>query len=359
MSTKPHVWEFHALTKVWTGNINGKPNRLITTGLLGSIRWWFEVVVRGLGGAPCDPSNTKCIDREHCVACELFGCTGWARKFRLDVLGANGAVLRRQITKGQTFKLRFTPLRAIAPEEWALLNLTLRLIAEHGAIGGKTVFKPTDEHTRRNELHHQDFGIIELIKAPDGATSTNRTALEAYARHSRWHNARQNGFAWASLTNFWSVPGKYLTRQNADKSTFNRVLGRNESKVCRDCGSPHDPRQKCPRATPDRKGRVPAPHRRSEAMKSGATSSDRWLAGDQRVSKKVFSFKSPARTYGFINPLGKHESITLDEIKTRLGEAWQRTIVEEEVAEGDETRIQLLNGDMILDRLLRAPKETS
>lgn len=31
------------------------------------------------------PTNTKCEGKNHCDACELFGCTGWARKFRLEV----------------------------------------------------------------------------------------------------------------------------------------------------------------------------------------------------------------------------------------------------------------------------------
>lgn len=352
MSTKPHVWEFHALTKVWTGNINGKPNRLITTGLLGSIRWWFEVVVRGLGGAPCDPSNTKCIDREHCVACELFGCTGWARKFRFDVLDENGAVQRSQIAANDEFKLRFTPLRAMGHEEWALLDLTLRLIAEHGAIGGKTVFKPTEEEARQDEVHHQDFGIIKFVKAPNGATSTNKAALEAYARDSRWRRAPQNGFDWASLTNFWSVPKWHLARQAADSSTFNAVLNRKQSKTCRDCGAVHDPPTRCSKTQRH-------PKRHSEEMAVGASAGDTWLAGDQRVSKKIFSFKSPARTYGFVNPHGQQESITLNDIKTRLGKAWQQTVVEEEVAESDATRIQLLTGSKILERFLQAPKETS
>ncbi|HEX7122718.1 MAG TPA: hypothetical protein VF178_10150 [Gemmatimonadaceae bacterium] len=34
-------------------------SRLIPTGLLWSIRWWFEVLVRSLGGAPCDPASNQ------------------------------------------------------------------------------------------------------------------------------------------------------------------------------------------------------------------------------------------------------------------------------------------------------------
>ncbi len=142
-------WKLEALTDIWTGDVNQGDDRLIPTGLMGSIRWWFEVLVRGLDGKACDPTvdGVRCPDHEgrHCVVCELFGCTGWARKFRLVILNENGKVIQNQIRAGQTFILKFIPLRPIAPEEWCLLDATLRLIAEYGAIGGKTVFKPSEE----------------------------------------------------------------------------------------------------------------------------------------------------------------------------------------------------------------------
>ena len=122
------IYKFHALTDLWTGDVNGKSERLITTGLLGSIRWWFEVLVRGLGGRACDPTDTKCEDRNHCVVCELFGCTGWARKFRFEVLDKDCNIretrnnartnISPQIKKDDEFSLRFTALRPICNEEW-------------------------------------------------------------------------------------------------------------------------------------------------------------------------------------------------------------------------------------------------
>src|SRR5690606_40086882 len=55
------TYELQALTDIWTGDAgtaqSKQANRFVPTGLLGSIRWWFEVLVRGLGGAPCDPSS--------------------------------------------------------------------------------------------------------------------------------------------------------------------------------------------------------------------------------------------------------------------------------------------------------------
>jgi CRISPR-associated protein Cmr1 len=80
-------FEMRALTEIWIGDAEGQGGRLISTGLLGSIRWWFEVLVRWLGGKACDPTlpGVRCPapnkapyeSGHHCVVCELFGCTGW------------------------------------------------------------------------------------------------------------------------------------------------------------------------------------------------------------------------------------------------------------------------------------------
>lgn len=173
------TYELSAKTDLWTGDADRKPKRLITTGLLGSIRWWFEVLVRGLKGNACDPTRKQCEGRNHCVVCELFGCTGWARKFRFEVLDENGSTQAAQIEKEQNFGLRFIPLRPIRVEEWALLDATLHLIAGYGAIGGKTVFKPSDESGRKNETHHKDFGLIAIVSSP-ASVQTPHADLKKY-----------------------------------------------------------------------------------------------------------------------------------------------------------------------------------
>jgi len=168
-SLRLHSYDLCTLTDIWTGDAgtaqSKQANRLILTGFLGSIRWWFEVLVRGLGGSPCDPSSNQktCLNERHCVACELFGCTGWTRKFRFDVRTEQGAVITSKLTKGTKFHLCFTPLRAVKPEEWALLELALRLISEFGALGGKTVLKPSNQN---NKAQHADFGLVKLVYKP-------------------------------------------------------------------------------------------------------------------------------------------------------------------------------------------------
>ncbi len=304
-------WRLKALTDLWTGDADGKGQCTIPTGLLGSIRWWFEVLVRGLGGAACDPSesNNRCPDQQgrRYVVCELFGCTGWGRKFRFEVRGGNGAVMRDQIKKDTEFILRFTPLRPIAAQEWALLDLTLRLIADYGALGGKTVLKPSDEATRSGLPHHHDYGIVK-VEQRAGIQACSQADLERYVRDGRWRKPPQQDFAWASLTNFWCVNGRHLARQSADKSTFNKVLGRKEPKT---------------------QGQQLASNDRV----------NRWLAGRQQESKKIFSFRSPPRTFGFQSPGAVHFKM----IKKRLCKAWKDDGFKDE---------EFMTGAAILARLM-------
>ncbi len=91
------------LTPLWTGGVDQTCDRLHETGLIGSLRWWYEALLRGLGGEACDPTEHGCslddgkyrnsraeerrrlLEAGVCDACQLFGCTGWARRFRLNV----------------------------------------------------------------------------------------------------------------------------------------------------------------------------------------------------------------------------------------------------------------------------------
>jgi CRISPR-associated protein Cmr1 len=79
-------YRIEALTPIWTGNVDGKVDRIHESGIIGSLRWWYEAVVRGLGGWACDPSQTKCShEGDMCDVCRIFGTNGWRRRFRLTV----------------------------------------------------------------------------------------------------------------------------------------------------------------------------------------------------------------------------------------------------------------------------------
>jgi CRISPR-associated protein Cmr1 len=318
MSAAARDWRLRALTPIWTGGIEGKGDRLVPSGLLGSIRWWFEVLVRGLGGAACDPSDTqgRCPDKKgrHCVVCELFGCTGWARKFRLQVLDEAGKPKAAPIQKDETFTLCFVPLRPIQPEEWALINLTLRLIAEYGALGGKTIYKPTDEKNRESEQHHQDYGLVKIEKGPD-LTGVGRARLSEYVARGEWLKAKLD-LPWASLANFWCVNGRHLSRSGPQASTFNKVLGRKEDKSVK-----------------EKNGKRVV--RWSDLLDVKGNGIASWLSGRQQESKKVFSFKAVPRTFGFVKP----GTIDFNGMKERLKRAWA-DLKDEEFLAG----VEVLNG---------------
>lgn len=83
--------KLETLTPIWTGGANGKSEQLHLTGIMGSLRWWFEVLVRSVGGHVCDPGKRSCLydpdtDGGLCDVCRVFGTTGWARRFRLSVI---------------------------------------------------------------------------------------------------------------------------------------------------------------------------------------------------------------------------------------------------------------------------------
>lgn len=291
MSGSAKEWRLKALTDLWTGDADRNGGRTIPTGLLGSLRWWFEVLLRGLGGAACDPSdpNGRCPVQQgkRCVVCELFGCTGWGRKFRFEVRDGSGGIMSKQIKKDTEFTLRFTPLRPVAAEEWALLDLTIRLIADYAALGGRTVLRPSDEVNRSGSRQHRDYGIIEVEERPT-LKPVSRAEIERYVCDNRLRKPEQEDFSWASLTNFWCVNGKHLARQDASHSTFNKVLGRME------------------------------PKKQGQQLASNNTV-NQWLAGKQQESKKVFSFQDPPRTFGFV----KREVITFEQMKQRLEQEWR------------------------------------
>ncbi len=149
-----------ALTPIWTGNAE-RNTELRETGIIGSLRWWYEALIRGLGGSACDPtSDNRCPDKDgnHCDACELFGCTGWSRKFRLEVKKEENDIIT----------LRFIELRDVEDVEWALLNKTLQIIAKYGAFGGR--------------MAESRYGLIDIVQNDLNSFLIDQTILRGYFR---------------------------------------------------------------------------------------------------------------------------------------------------------------------------------
>ncbi|HLI82693.1 MAG TPA: type III-B CRISPR module RAMP protein Cmr1, partial [Bryobacteraceae bacterium] len=148
------------LTPVWTGDASSQGGRTRETGLIGSLRWWYEAILRGCGFYACDPSSGTCVYEDDrrlagiCLACQLFGCTGYSRRFRLEVEGGGGAGellpirlknpgvanhrgwrVPKFLTK--PFILKILPLYPKSMDTEGL-SLTLGLIERFGAFGAKT-----------------------------------------------------------------------------------------------------------------------------------------------------------------------------------------------------------------------------
>lgn len=79
-------------TPIWTGDIDMKSSLLQSTGIIGSLRWWTEAILRGMGKYICDPTSDNCPkevgnQKHYCLACLIFGATGIRKLFRLDISG--------------------------------------------------------------------------------------------------------------------------------------------------------------------------------------------------------------------------------------------------------------------------------
>ncbi len=162
MSNSTLTVKIKTLTPLWTGGVDGTMDRIHETGIIGSLRWWYEAIVRGLGGSACDPtSDSRCPDKDgnYCDACAVFGATGLQRAFRLEgTEWQNDARENRLTVKVSSHPkhrgwylgrgwmdegaMNIVPMRL--PEGWSryelqqTLSLTLRLIECWGGIGPKT-----------------------------------------------------------------------------------------------------------------------------------------------------------------------------------------------------------------------------
>lgn len=185
--------KFKTLTPIWTGDANKKCTAIKDTSIIGSMRWWYEAIIRGAGGYACDPSNGGCefdtkgyekalknaksIDealeiglKNVCPVCRLFGCTGWKRRFRLEVEDIS------------TNRLHFVNHLESINCDWWIYNpksygrnakafysseiLNLKLSSESKKVENKIIslLKVIEEIGALGAKSQNGFGIIEIIQ---------------------------------------------------------------------------------------------------------------------------------------------------------------------------------------------------
>nr|WP_290665314.1 type III-B CRISPR module RAMP protein Cmr1 [Ardenticatena sp.] len=195
-------------TPLWTGGLDGTMDRIHETGLIGSLRWWYEAIVRGLGGWACDPiGDDRCPDHQgrYCDVCAVFGATGLQRAFRLEgPVWWNGERHKRLTVKvGDRRNHRgwylgrgcmgpvetwFVPLRLpkgwSQDDLWEALHLTLRLIACWGGLGART---------------QQGYGVVEV----EGGAPPNLDGWKPWPQQRSNRRNIQHHPDWPSLDGFF------------------------------------------------------------------------------------------------------------------------------------------------------------
>jgi CRISPR-associated protein Cmr1 len=236
--------EIRILTPLWTGGVDaGKVNRIHETGITGSLRWWPEVFVRGLGGQVNDPTQdersgfdqkkydrfdakderARLRDAGLCDVSQVFGATGWRRRFRLDIQDRTGpdhsvtATIQAQrsytVEKGNTHtptwyfpnNLKDKPragnvtiqIQSLAqnfhPEVMAGL---VQFVADWTAIGART---------------QMGFGLVELVKG-------RLDARQLYG----WLIATTGGKRYPELPSLENIVLARIHKPNAtEQDTFN------------------------------------------------------------------------------------------------------------------------------------------
>lgn len=259
------------LTPLWTGGVDGTCDRLHETGLIGSLRWWYEAIVRGLGGYVSDPTaedpqarsefDTQAYEKARragksgeealreglktvCPVSYLFGATGWARLFQLQVIDAPTTPLHFRTTlsmnrgwltrifggKSRNINNLRVPygelrcrvvLRGHDPEfAKDQVALALRFAAEYGGLGAR--------------LQH-GFGQVELTLPPAMQHVTVASGLAELANRLRSGGWRTDGPTVETpfnLRNFvsltYDIPAHSLAAFTGDQAHFGSPLKRDE-----------------------------------------------------------------------------------------------------------------------------------
>ena len=168
------------LTPLWTGGIEGM-NRVQETSIIGSLRWWYESIIRGSGHHVCNTTKEPCNAKNPCPVCKLFGCTGSKRKFSLSIT-SNGNIQNSKTINIRPYKRKrgwFLPggftgnatLTLYSTENIDHIISLMHWLSQWGAIGAKSqlgygTFKITS-HSINPSFKSLDLGTQPPGHLPD------------------------------------------------------------------------------------------------------------------------------------------------------------------------------------------------
>ena len=223
------------VSPLYTGDASKKARRVISTGLLGSLRWWYEAIIRGLGGWACDPTDERLrcppngqtvkpetVTRLLCPACQLFGATGWAKRFILTVEDDTREEYPPTGEGRECTDKRKCANREGKPVCWYFPSgrggeVTLRLLPRHpGDDEVVQILIGLLEFVRRNAAlgakTNLGYGLFEWIEPPKDLPPPEDFArwLAGRAQRGRrhrsgtWPDLREMFFAEVALNKEWS-----------------------------------------------------------------------------------------------------------------------------------------------------------
>jgi CRISPR-associated protein Cmr1 len=175
-------------TPIWTGDIDLESNLLHFTGIIGSLRWWTEAILRGMNKFACDPVGDERCPKEdkemqYCLACLIFGATGIRRLFRLEISGGEkifdgGAINIKPDQRNRGWYLgsgligeidvNIIPLDRDFDEN--LFLVPLAIASKWGGIGAKT---------------QHGYGVVELVDKVGLRFENFKKALEKILESKR------------------------------------------------------------------------------------------------------------------------------------------------------------------------------
>ncbi len=220
MTSQSLVFHCKALTDIWTGDRHGRNDHLQLTGLLGSIRWWAEAIVRAFEFRACDPTMREgpdqlCETGHLCLICKLFGNSNvpQAAKFAIRCWGnaQRTEVFTKKLEKDADFWLQFLFCRAPEQHELWLLAKTMEIVSQYGSVGGKTILKPTNDATAPKgdvvpwRKRHTDYGILSVsdveVLGEAGAFADTTAPFAGIAADAGGSGGLPN------INRFWFAPG--------------------------------------------------------------------------------------------------------------------------------------------------------
>ena len=265
------------LTPLWTGDIDGKCNKIKETGIIGSLRWWYEALVRGLGGYACDITSNNSLEKcdyfrdkdRICDACRLFGCTGWSRRFRIETEYDKNGFNKSGYNSKQELRIKLIELFPLSDEQKWLFKNTLFLIENYGAIGGRTPKKPQESKTLG-----MDYGLTQIIdygKIEKWDTYITKKDVENYLKKRKNAIGKNNVKDLFNFKNYWIIDDCFLNRIQ-----INQLVGRDDDG-------------------------------------NYTENADKWLGGNIGESKKIFSFKTQRKVFGYVR-----DENELEKLKSKL-----------------------------------------